>query len=996
MIQLTKTILNRPVAAVVCIAALILFGLSSVFGFDLELRPEVNMPVISVIAIYPNAGPEDVEQLVTDPIEDYVNTLSGLDSVTSSSSESQAMIMLSFEYGTDMDEMYIDVQKKIDQVRVTLPDEVEDIMLLTMDSNSEENMRLSLTSEGEGDLLDFAKDTVEKELQKIKEVASIDISGGSSRYISVSLVPEYMVQYGLTMADVASAIQAVNFTIPGGSAEHGSQNVEVSTSIEYETVELLRRTPVNLPGGQSVRLEDISHTDYDWTEPESLSRYNGSDNVSLAIMKNQSSSAVTLSREVNKTVERLRQLYPDIQFTITYDSSETIMESIGSVTETLGMGILLSMVILFLFFGDVKGSLIVGCSMPVSLLVTLILMKFMGFSLNMMTMGSLVIGIGMMVDNSVVVVEMCFRKRDEGMHFMEAAYEGTKVVLLSIIASTITTVVVYMPLSFLEGMAGQMFGQIGYTIVFSITASLFSAITIVPLCFSRFCPIEKKESRVNRVLAKVSNFYGAVLRKILNRKKSVAIAGILIFVSAVCIVPFLRVELVPNTDEGQVLVDVTFRSGRKLEFMDETIREMEEYLLKQPETESVSVSVSETTSDASLTAALKDGADTNQTVDKWGRELQDYRKNCEITVSSVSSMNMSDGSMSNGNEFVFVGDNLDDLKRISEQVADIAGTVGDVLSIDEELADTKVRAKIVVDPWKSNAAGLSTQAIAGEVYRALKGFDVDSFSVDGQDYTVTLEYPKEMYVYPEDLMQLSFMNSQGNRIPLSEVADIVYTDTPQTIRRKDGQYTASVTVTMAEEDKERIVEEIQTQIDRLAFPDTVSQGINMEEEMMAEEFTALGYAIATAVFLVFMVMAIQFESIRYSLLVMFCIPFSLTGSFFLLLVTQCKVSMVSLLGFLMLAGIVVNNGIILVDTIDQNRKAMKLEDALVNAGQSRLRPILMTTLTTILAMLPLAMGYGSNVDMMQGMAVVIVGGLTASTLLALLLLPTFYLIVCRK
>jgi len=995
MSKLTKTILKRPVAAIVSILALIIFGISSVTGFDLELTPEMNMPMMVIIARYADAGPEDVEELVTKVIEDNVGTLSGLDTVSSNSSEGQSMIMLSFEYGTDMDDMYIDVQKKVDQAKMRLPSDVEDIFILTMDSNSMENMRVSVTSEGTEDLLGFVEETVEPELEKITQVASIDVFGGSSQYISISVYPEYLIQYGISMNDIASAINAVNFTTPGGSAGHGDQRIDVSTEVKYDTVEELKKVPVSV-GDRTIYLEDIAQVNYADQDPDSLSRYNGADNISIAITKNQDDSAVTLSDNVSDTIQRLQQEYPDIQFEITYDSSSTIKESIWSVAETLILGIILSMLVLFLFFGDLKGSFIVGCSMPVSLLVALILMKFMGYTLNMITMSALVIGIGMMVDNSIVVIEMCFRKKDEGMGFMEAAFAGTKAVIASIVASTITTVVVYLPLSLLEGMSGQMFSQLGFTIIFSITASLFSAITLVPLCFSRFCPIEKKGSVINRFLTALSDKYADVLRRLLGKKKTVALLAVLIFISSVYMAQFLKMELMADTDEGQISVSATFRSGQKLEKMDETARLIEDYLQQQPETESVSTTVSESSSNVSITAALKDDTDTNAMVDKWGREMLNYADGCEITVSSSSSMGMSGGNQGNSREFVFVGDNLDDLKEASDQVVEIMSHTSGVLSVEADLSETQTKAQISVDPMEADAMGFSAQFVAGEVYKTLSGLEAASLSIDGQDYSVMIEYPKGLYDEPEDLMNLSFTNAAGISVPLSEIADIVYTDTPQTIRREDGQYTTSITATMTEEDMERASGEIQEKINTTRFPGNVEQGINSMDQMMGEEFGALGGAIATAVFLVFMVMAIQFESIRYSLLVMFCIPFSLTGSFMLLLLTQCKLSMVSLIGFLMLAGIVVNNGIILVDTINQNRKIMKTEDALVEAGRSRLRPILMTTLTTILSMIPMAVGWGSNGAMMQGMAVVIIGGLTASTILTLVLLPTFYLIIYKR
>lgn len=999
MNKLTKTVLQRPVATVVCILALIIFGTSSVLGFDLELTPEMNMPMMAVITTYPNAGPEDVEKLISKEIEDGCGNLSGLKTISSTSQENMSMVMFEYEYGTDMDEAYIDMQEALERVKIELPDDAESPVVLTMDANSQPNMRLSVDSELDMDLRNYVENTLQPEFEKLSTVADVDVTGGTEAYISVELYSDYVNQYHLDMQTIASAIAQVNFTMPGGSAQSGDQELNVNTSSEYETPDELENVPITLSDGSIIRLADVADVHYASEKADSYSRYNGNDNITVALTKNQESSAVTLSKEVTKVVEQLNQSNENVKISVIYDSSETIMESLGSVAETLISSILLSMLVLFLFFGDFKGSFIVGSSMPISLLVTLILMKFMGFTLNMITMGALVIGIGMMVDNSIVVIEMCFRKKDEGMGFLDAAYEGTKVVLTSVVASTITTVVVYLPLSMLEGMSGQMFKPLGYTIIFSITASLFSAITLVPLCFSRYCPIEKKENPVNKILDKVSDRYGRLLGKALRKKKLVSLIAIGMFAVSIFLVQFIHTELMASTDEGQVGISISFKPGLRLEIMDEKVQEIEEYVAQDTEIESYSVTIEQSSGEATVTGYIKDDASmtTDEVVDAWGRDMVSYADDCEISVSSTSSMGMSGGGGANSVQIVLNGDDLDSLREGSDMVVDVMNGVSGVLNVDAELSDTVAKVEVDVDSLQVFHAGLSPQIVGSAVYMALSGNDAQDVTIDGQDYTIRVEYGDEMYDRINDLESLTFQNSQGIAIPLTEVADIIYTDTPLTISRKNGQYTTTITATVESEEKFAAQDSIKQAVGELRLPNGVEQGVNTMDEMMGEEFLAIGLAIAAAVFLVFMVMAIQFESIRYSLLIMFCIPFSLIGSFLLLVITGCTFSMTSLMGFLMLTGIVVNNGIIYVDTANQMRQSEKnLEVVLVEAGKSRLRPILMTTLTTVLGMLPLALGLGTNAAMMQGMSVVIIGGLSASTLLTLLLLPTFYMMVQKR
>lgn len=1003
MSKLTKIILQRPVAAMVIVAGLIIFGISSIMGMTLELTPEMNMPVMIVATVYPQAGPEDVERLVTEKVEDGLGTVSGLDSVMSISQENMSMVIFSFNYGTDMDDAFIDMQEAMERVKMELPDDAQDPAILTMDMNAAPVMALSVESDNV-DVLSYVEDTVQPELERINDVAEVSVSGGAENYISVQLIPEALKQYNLSISTVSQAVSSANFTMPAGSADYGSQTLNLSSEMEYKTPAEIAAIPITTPSGNVIHLSDVAVVQYDARAASSYSRYNGQENVMVSLSKQQSSSAVTLSSKAVKAIDELNAKYPDATISIVYDSSETIVDSLMSVAQTLVLGVILTMAVLFLFFGDIKGSLIVGSSMPISLLITFLLMSLMGFSLNMVTMGAMVIAIGMMVDNSIVVLEMCFRKKDEGMDFMDAAYEATKIVINSLIASTITSVVVYLPLALMEGLSGQMFKPLGFTIIFGLLASLISAITLVPLCFSQYKPVEKKESPVNRFLAKVSEKYAGLLKRALHRKKLVALIAVVIFGVSIFLFQYVNVELMAQTDEGQVSISVNFRPGTRLEFMDEKVRELEAFVAASPYIDDYSASVSEGagtsimgSTGGSVNAYVAEGEKktTQEIVDEWTKELKQYEDNCEISVSSASSMGMTSGG-GNTHDIALEGQDLEELKEACREISDMAAKAPGVISASSSLTDAGTKADIVIDPIKSVAAGLTPQQIGGSLYTMLSGSDAMDVTVDGTEYTVTVEYPKDQFQTVNDVNGIMLTNAQGHDIALSDVAEIVYTDTPMSIYRQDGRYYATVTATLESSAKFTAPKELQTRLDNMFLPDTVSQKTNTMDEMMMEEFGALIGAIITAILLVYMVMAIEFENLRYSGMVMFCIPFSLIGSIFLLLLSRSTLSMVSLMGFLMLIGIVVNNGILYVDNTNQLRKTMTTEEALIETGKSRLRPILMTTLTTVLSMLPMALGYGKNGDMMQGMAVVIVGGLTASTVLTLVLLPTFYMIIHKR
>ncbi len=993
MKSLIKTSLNRPVAVIVIIAGLIIFGIGSVTGMSLQLIPDMEMPMVMIQTVYPMAGPEDVERLVSKKIEDGCGSLSGLNTTYSYSMENVSTVLLQFEYGTNIDDAYMDVREALDIVKPDLPEKATDPVVATMDFNAAAVMQLSVDSATE-DVNEFVEETLTPELDKISSVTKVEVSGGLEDYISIELIPENLKQYNVSANTVATTVGSANFTYPAGSAKYGGQQVDISSRVEYKTPEELRQIPISTASGQTIHLSDVANVRYASKKASSYSRFKGADNLSVNISKQQSASAVTVSNQVNKLINSLKERYPDIEIYVVYDSADIIKSSLKTIAETLLLGIAITMFVLFVFFGDIKGSLIVGSSMPVSLLITFLLMSFMGFSLNMITMGALVIAIGMMVDNSIVVLEMCFRKKDDGLDFKDAALEGTGIVLNSIIASTITTIVVYLPLAMMKDLSGQLFGQLGYTIVFALAASLISAITLVPLCFSFYKPVEKKESAVNRFLDRFSSGYSKILGKLLNHKAMTAVTALVIFVISVVLIRFVNAQLFPNTDEGQVSITVTYRPGTNIDTVDKKIREIEEFVKNSEYIDNYSGSARVTTGTVNAYVAEGTKKSTASIVDEFTRDLAGYADNCEISVAATSSMGITSLGGGNTYEVAFEGTDLDDLEDTLLEVDSIVMNVDGVISSSSSMGNTASRVKVDIDPINAAANGLTPVMVGSALNTAINGSDAMKVTIDDKTYQITVEYPKDEYETVNDVENMFVTNAMGNDVPLRDVASIVYTDSPQQITRQNGRYYATVTATVMSDEKAAVTAAIEEALSDYVPPRTVEKTENQTTEMMNDEFASILKAIATAIILVYMVMAIEFENLRYSGMVMFCIPFSLIGSILLLLITRGLLSMVSLMGFLMLIGIVVNNGIIFVDYTNQLRDGgMPTADALIETGKSRLRPILMTTLTTILSMIPMALGLGKNGDLMQGMALVICGGLLASTVLTLLLLPTFYMII---
>ena len=586
---ITRYVLKHPVTTIMGLLCLIVFGISSVFSAKLEQMPEMETPMMIISASYSGAGPEDVDELVTQPIEDAVSTLEGVKSLSSTSSDGRSRVMLEYDYGTDMDEAYDELKKKVDSMR-GLPDDVEP-SIMEMNMNAGTSMMLSISHSKKENLYDYVDQTIVPEFERISSVASVDTMGGSSKYVRVELISEKMAQYNVTMNDITSAVSSSNLAYPSGSAVSGNLELSVTTSLETEQVDELRDIPIATPTGELISLCDVADIYEAKEDRGGVSRYNGQETISISIQKQQSSTDMEVSEAVHKTIETLLADDADLGIEVARDTSDTILDSLIEVAQTMVMAVGISMVIIFLFFGDYKASLIVGSSIPTSILLSLIAMTQMGFSLNVITMSALVLGVGMMVDNSIVVLESCFRatadSRDKGaLAYSRAALEGTGIVLNSIIGSTVTTCVVFLPLASISGMTGQMFKPLGYTVVFCMLASLISAMTIVPLCYLFYKPTETGRALMNAPVERLQRFYRRTMDSLLNHRALVMLASVGILAGTVVMASGMETELMTSDDTGTVSVSIETRPGLLTEKVHDALNQAEAVVAASDQVES--------------------------------------------------------------------------------------------------------------------------------------------------------------------------------------------------------------------------------------------------------------------------------------------------------------------------------------------------------------------------------------------------------------------------
>ena len=970
MIRLTKLALRRPVTIILCLITIAYFGLQSVMGMKLELTPEMEMPMLIIATVYPGASPEDVTDLVTKKEEDAITSLDSVDKVQSISRENVSIVIVQYEYGTNMDTAYINLKKAIDGIQGDLPDDANDPNIMELDINSMATVTLAVSGDVDQNLYTYVDDKIVPEFEKLSSVGEVSIAGGQDSYTRVELIPEKLAQYHLNMNTVAQLVGAADFTIPAGDVRVGKQDLDVSVGNEFKSTESLKNVVLPLENGETIHLSDIANVYEALEDANSIGRYNGEDVISLGIKKQQSSTAIEVSNQVTKKVQEIEQQYPGLKITVVDDASDTLKRSLSSVIQTLLLAIILSMIILFLFYGDLRASVIVGTSIPISVVLAIICMAAMGFSMNIISLTSLVLGVGMMVDNSINVLDGCFRAKEK-LDFYDAALEGTRTMIGSITGGTLTTCVVFIPLLMLNGMSGQLFTQLGYTIIFCMTASLFSAVIIVPLCYMFWHPVEKDHAPAGRIIKGIQAWYRKHMPQVIKRYALVFGTTAVLVVLALLMASRLNLELMSSIDEGIVTMTIKTKPGYSVSAIRDTVLDLENMVEADEDVDHYLMTygnsgVSMTSgSDVTLNAYLKDKRklSTDEVIEKWRYATQNY-VNATITLEQGSSSMSSSMSSGDSIEVDLQSTDYDTLKKSADDLVTELRKREDVMQVHSSVENAAPVIKVKVDPVKAEAEGLTPASIGSVVY--------DSIA---------------------KLQGMMITTAAGNTLPLEDLAEIYYQDSPQEISRKEKQYQVSITMQAQADYKKTAEKDVKSFVQNWEFPYGVEMATNSLDESMGEELSALGMALVTAIFLIFIVMAIQFESPKFSLMVMATIPFSLIGSFGFLFLADCPISMTSMLGFLMLVGTVVNNGILYVDTVNQLRMEMPLDEALVEAGAIRVRPICMTTLTTIIAMIPNCLAFGKAGKMMQGLALVNVGGLVAATILTLVLLPSFYRVV---
>ena len=990
---ITRLGLKRPVSAFMLILAIAVFGIGSLFGFQIEMLPEVNMPVLMVRTAYEGADPETVDETVSKVIEQTAEILNGVESVETYSYEDYSMLMLHYGYDVDLMEAHLKLQNALAEMKHLLPAEAGEPVVLEMNVDAESSIQISAHAEDEKEITAFLNEGMLVELQNLPTVAKVDVYGGAENYIRIELKEYLLSQYGLNMETVAQYIAASDFSVPVGSVTQGKQNLDVTSYASRNTVEEIKEIPLQGKDGALLRLSDVADIYWTVNEADHVSRFNGEENVTIYVTKNQRATAMALSKDVSAVLEKYEKQSADVDFELFYDGGEEVVASAKTLGLALIAGMILAMIVVGLFFGNLKTSFAAGSAALLSLFVPLIGAQLAGFSLNVVTLAAVVIAMGIITDTTIFVLDKCFQMKGDGISRKEAAIEGAASVKKSVIASVISTIAVCIPLALMEGFSAQLFAPFGFIIVFAAAASFLSAAVFVPLFFVMFKLEKETSDKIAEKFEKLEQKYDSVVRKLLAKKYVVVAAAIFLFAISCAAVIYTDTELIPQSDSGTINVNVEFRSGIQNAKIEEKILILEELIEEYLEVDDYTV----TADKSSATIAIKLKKGSRLSYEKFGEDLKEKTKNyagIDISVSNASST--AQYGDYEGEETILAGYKLEDVKAAASDLTARYRKIPGALAVFSSVETEATKLEIKIDSLSAMNYGLTSAQVAQSLRKLVNGQDVMVLSEGGRDYTVRLEFADGVYSTPQNLMNVNIPTPEGGTVPLSEIAVLEYTDAQECNVRRDGKYLATVTVTCLEKYRNLVKDDMTKEWLKMEDTTLVTREKSDVQKLMDEEFITLLKALGMVVFLIFVVLSILFESPKYALMLMFSIPLGLFGAFLLMFVTGSAWNLMAIMGVLLLAGIVVNNGIRYGEAANQLSKTIDMETALVESGKLRLKPILVTAAAVIAVLLPMAVWPGQGTVMMRDMAIVIIGGIASAAVLILLVFPVFYLLMYGK
>lgn len=1019
----------------------ILFGLISLVKLPQELFPPITYPQLTVFTGYANAAPEEVETLLTKPVEEAVGTVSGLKGVRSISKEGISLVIAEFDWDQNMDFASLRTREKVDLMKARLPRDATEPLVVPFNPFELPIMTISITGQRSPvQLRRIATDIIKEELEKIDGVASASVEGGLEREILVEVNQGKLKTYGVSILDISDAITNANLNYPAGTIKETFYEYLIRTLGEFQEVREIEEVVVKSGAEEEqqrflsfeerldqreisseanlVLVKDIADVRDTFKERSSFSRYNRKENVSISVQKQAQTNTMQVIDRIRHAFKRLKKLLPeDVKLEIIYDQSIFIRDAINGVRDAALQGGFLAFLVLLFFLRSFKSSAIVTLSIPISIMIVFTFMYFGGLSINMMSLGGLALGVGMLVDNAIVVMENIFRHREMGKTPEQAATEGADEVSNAIVASTLTTIAVFLPMIFVVGVAGQLFKELAFTVTFALVGSLWVALTLIPLlsCKLGGGKVETAKGAAafvgGKKWRKLVSEYEALLRKFLAHKKVGLLTVLAIFISSLFIFNFLEKELMPKTDQGQFIIKVDMPVGTKVSETNKVVSNMEEKIHGYPYVESISSVVGSAAGGAAKDIITRMGSHQGQlivnlkerrrvkTTDAVQELQKRFKKDKSLRDAKIEfslQQGVIAGAFGGGGKPITIeikGERLDVMENIARGIEKELKKIKGIFGVEDDVPEPSPEVRINVDKDKAALYNISVVDIARVAQTVLRGYVPSRFKEKGHEIDIRVRLREEDRDSYDELYRIRIKSPVGEMIPLGSVAGFKKGRGPSEIKRLGQERTILVSANVIGRKISDVVADVEKTLNGMDFESGYVVKLTGESEEMRKSFNSLRFALILSIIMVYMIMAAQFESITQPLIILFTVPLSLIGVLLAWFATNTSVSVVALLGVIMLGGIVVNNGIILIDyTNILMRRGKGVMDAVVEASLARLRPIIMTALTTVLGLFPMALAIGRGAELRAPLAISVMGGLLVATFLTLVVIPSIFVL----
>ncbi len=1022
--SLSKGAVEHPVLTLIVFALLGIMGVFVLGNIAIDLFPEIDIPMILVLTTYDNAGPESVEKSVTEVLEGSLVSVSDLDTLTSYSSEETSMILLEFNYGTDLDVATNDIRDKIDMVKRFLPDSVDNPSIIKMDASSMPIMRIAVRGNmSSNELREIADNTISDQLSQASGVAEARVSGGNEKIVRIEIAKNRLDAFNLTLSQISSQLAAQSLELGGGKITEQNMDYSIRTTGEFASIEEIQNTVVATVNGYNVKLSDLGEVFEGYEDKSNAVYINGEEGVYVSIVKQSGKNTVAVAKSVYAKMEEIKSILPaGISLQVVSDDTEEISDTISILVDSAWQGLLLAVLILFLFLQSMKSTIIISISIPLSIIITLLAMYMTGITLNMMTLTGLILGVGMIVDSSIVMIDNIYTYRLRGAKPYVSAILGSSEMLASVVSGNLTTICVFLPFILFEaelGVMGEMFNSLIFTIIIALVSSLFVAIFLVPVLAGHFIPLTNRTEKpvknkalatfyafLDKVLNKITDVYRVMLKAALGHRIITAIIVATIFILSIIQLQRMNIIFMDSGEESSVDLNVELPIGTTLDETDAVMRQLERIAFDEIEgydfiITSVGTGANRQSGDASYKGGLSiqlpnvsEQIDSSETIkEKLRAHFQDF-PGVSFTFEQGRAASIAGSDI----DVAIRSDDLDAAYSTALSIETILSGMEDLTDVSIDMTEGLPQLEIKIDRERAYAFGLTVSAIANEINACMDGVTASVYRSQGNEYDMVVMLRPEDRAQIIDLDQI-FVNSPNGRVSVANFAEVIKGSGPVTITREDQTRIIHVTADIITNVRADIVENniMQAIASQMIVPEQVTISYEGSWKEIQEQGRTYIMIIILAIILVFGVMAGTYESFKAPLINLFTIPMLLIGVVGIYTIMGQAMSIMSMIGIIMLVGIVVNNGIILVDyTTLLRERGMDIKNACLAAGVSRLRPVLMTTLTTILGMLPMCFDTEGQAAIVQPIALCVAGGLTSSTFITLLFIPVVYSVIMAK